>query len=93
MICEQCKETGQRSRVYPGGSTSTLMMAHPYYDEDGVYHENDPNISTQYFSCSNRHRWSSVTQHGATIIERLEPAEAPPDTPFLLGLALSLIHI
>ena len=41
----------------------------PYYDDDGVYVNNDPNIHTAHYSCSNDHRWVSRTQYGATSIE------------------------
>lgn len=57
MICEECKKNKQRSLSYPGGSTSTLLGFQPYFDEDGKYHNHDPNKITTYYNCSNGHKW------------------------------------
>ena len=75
MICPQCEAAGERSRVYSGGTEVTLLDAHPYWDEDGVFVNNDPNTRTQSFSCSNGHNWRATTLRGETTIENLE------DTP------------
>lgn len=58
MKCPECVETGERSRVYSGGSTSTAMGWQPYYDEDGIYHAHNPNRLTASFTCSNGHEFS-----------------------------------
>jgi hypothetical protein len=57
MKCEECVEAGEKSRVTGGGGSRTLMGHSPYYDEDGIYHNHDPNTMTSSYSCSNGHRW------------------------------------
>jgi hypothetical protein len=37
------------------------MAGDTYYDEDGRYHNHDPNITT--FSCSRGHSWGESRQH------------------------------
>jgi len=79
MICPKCKELGLKSKVFVGMSTSTLMYFAPYYDyydEDGNYHYDDPNIHTTGYSCSNGHKFRTETQYGKTKIIILEM----PDT-------------
>ena len=56
----------------------------PYYDEDGNYVNNDPNIHTAHYSCSNDHRWVASTQYGETTIKELEPL--PPKENGKVGL-------
>ena len=57
MKCPTCVEESEKSKVYCGGSTTTLMGYSSYYDEEGEYHCHDPNkISTSY-SCSRGHKW------------------------------------
>ncbi len=58
MKCPECQKKGKRSHVFFYGSYTTLIAAHPYYDEDGNYHANNPNISSASYSCSNGHRWT-----------------------------------
>lgn len=55
MICEKCKAAGKRSIVKIGGGVSTAMCGHSYYDEDGHYHNHDPNHTTWSLRCSNGH--------------------------------------
>lgn len=59
MICEKCKEAGNKSTISLGRSTSTLMSWDPgYFDEEGRWHTiPDPNSSFQEYICSNGHRW------------------------------------
>ena len=64
MICPQCKKKGEKSKVYPGMGTSTLMHCPPFYDEDGKYHHHDSNRHTQEYSCSNGHKWAEEN-HGS----------------------------
>jgi hypothetical protein len=65
MICEKCKEEGKRSTVSRDfGTISTDMAFYPDWDEEGVYHYHDGNISTSSFRCSNEHRFT-VRQHGS----------------------------
>ena len=58
MKCPECVKEGKRSRVFVGGSFTTLMGFYPYYDDDGEYHSHDPNKKTTQFSCGNGHVWS-----------------------------------
>ena len=76
MICQRCQTAGDRSRVYPGCATETLMAIQPYYDEDGVYVNDDPNTRAQHFECSNGHKWIANTTRDETTIEVL-----PDDNP------------
>ena len=66
-ICPYCAANGEKSIVYDNGGTSTLMAWTPYYDEDGVYHSDDPNIYTNNYSCSNGHVWSEKYQYGELV--------------------------
>lgn len=68
MRCPVCVETGEKSTVRGGGGTKTLLGGGgPYWDEDDVYHQHDPNRVTSYYTCSNNHRWT---------IKSLEPCPA-----------------
>jgi hypothetical protein len=58
MICKECKKQGLKSNIFPGGASTTLMSRSPFYDENGVYHSHDPNVTTQSFRCSNEHNWT-----------------------------------
>lgn len=58
MICTKCRDEGKTSKVYSEGGTSTLLGGGgPYWDEEGVYHNHDPNTRTIGFHCSNGHTW------------------------------------
>jgi hypothetical protein len=39
-----------------------MMGWQPYYDEDGQYHNHDPNWTTQGFRCSKGHNWQTSSQ-------------------------------
>ncbi len=56
-FCLECQKLGKRSLIYIGMSTRTLLAWQPYYDEDGVLHDNDPNKTTTHYSCSEEHKW------------------------------------
>ena len=58
VICPECRDTGQRSRVTEGVSYVTDMYCPPFWDEDGVQHVHDVNRRTTNFSCSNGHQWA-----------------------------------
>lgn len=62
MKCQQCVEMGQKSQVYLGISSSTLMGWTPYFDEDGQYHSHDPNWTTTGYRCSEGHNWQKSSQ-------------------------------
>ena len=58
MKCPQCVIENEKSCVYPGYSTKTLMATHCYYDEDGKFIYYDPNITTTEYKCSRGHEWT-----------------------------------
>jgi hypothetical protein len=68
MKCQKCVANGLRSRVHVGMSTSTLMGWTPYYDEDGEFHNDDPNIHSTDYSCTQGHSWSVSSQRGKETI-------------------------
>lgn len=57
MKCPECIAEEKTSRVFPGGSSVTLLGHQPYYDEEGVYHSHDPNWFSTSYRCSNGHSW------------------------------------
>ncbi len=62
MKCPECLKEGKRSRVYVGESSTTAMRTFSYYDEDGEFHHDDPNITTTSYSCSEGHNWYARTR-------------------------------
>ena len=60
MICPTCEKEGEKSKVYSQGGSSTLLGYSPFYDEEGRYHNHDPNRTTAYYECSRGHRWSAI---------------------------------
>jgi len=63
MKCPECVAEGKRSKVYIGGSSSTLMAGKTFYDEDGKLHDHDPNSYGTDYRCSNGHRWTETKVH------------------------------
>ena len=57
MKCPECEKAGEKSCVYPQGSSRTMLMGCEYYDEEGRYHQHDPNVTTTGYRCSNGHEW------------------------------------
>jgi hypothetical protein len=56
MKCIQCVKENKKSTLFARhGMIVTNMGFTPYYDEEGRYHSHDPNLSTQFFECSNGH--------------------------------------
>ena len=58
--CPECVRLGQRSILHIGATTTTLLATSRYYDEDGVYHENNPNTRGTEYWCSAGHRWTEA---------------------------------
>jgi len=56
-FCPTCQKESKKSRVYFDGQRTTLMAGYPYWDEEGNYHQNNPNRTTRHFHCSNYHGW------------------------------------
>ncbi|MCK4446980.1 MAG: hypothetical protein KAW56_07855 [Candidatus Marinimicrobia bacterium] len=59
-FCPVCQKKGLKSRVYYKYSTRTLMGWETYWDEEGNYHNEDPNYTTSYFRCSLGHEWHEI---------------------------------
>lgn len=57
MICPECLKEGKKSRVFDKGASRTLMGSYPYCDEEGVYHDHDPNTYTYSYQCSLGHHF------------------------------------
>lgn len=101
VICPFCKRDGKKSKVFPGGSSQTLMMYTEFYDEEGNHHFHNPNWTTTNYSCSNGHHWVNQTRskcfcEGGGVEEKItrnfrrESAEAntevkPPDSVEVSG--------
>ena len=63
MICSTCRPEGEVSRVYVGSSWTTLMGGCSFYDEQGRFHDHDPNTTTIEYRCSRGHRWVEKSKH------------------------------
>lgn len=61
MKCQKCVEAGEKSTVYVGGSISTCMAGPEFYDEEGRFHDHDPNAHTTAYTCSRGHDWRVTT--------------------------------
>jgi hypothetical protein len=61
VICPQCQQLGERSKVYEGGTVTTAMGFSRFWDEDGVKHIHDPNTTTKGYRCSRGHGWNEVS--------------------------------
>ena len=62
MKCPVCEREGLKSTISGGDyCTTTSMGWRSYWDEDGKYHNHDPNWRSQVLHCSNGHslfrRW------------------------------------
>lgn len=57
MICPACKSEGRTSKVYPGLTETTCLGYTPFYDEEGRFHDHDPNRRRSRMRCSNGHSW------------------------------------
>lgn len=92
MKCPTCEAQGTRSIVYVGPSSSTCMSGSVYYDEDGRYHQHDPNTHTTAYNCSLGHGWVMTTNANpcwcqmmgevvfGAIDEPVEPVPVKPPT-------------
>lgn len=63
MKCPTCVEEGNKSIVSVGGSITTAMASHQFYDENGKYHLHDPNTSSTQYRCSNGHDWTESSKN------------------------------
>jgi len=58
--CPICEDRGG-AKVYPLGCSATLIGYYPYHDEEGVYHDHNPNATTSLFCCDKGHSWQVKT--------------------------------
>jgi len=58
MKCPYCVEEGKKSCVTEQGGSTTCMGWEAYYDEDGKYHNHNPNHHSGGYYCSNGHSWA-----------------------------------
>ena len=56
MKCPECVKLGMKSVLHASGGITTLMCGQYFYDEDGVYHSHDPNLTTTEWHCSQGHQ-------------------------------------
>jgi len=68
VFCPVCVKKGLRSTVRRGGTIGTCMAWDIYYDEDGVYHNNNPNSYTTEWYCSQGHEWIETYQCGKSKV-------------------------
>lgn len=57
MICQECRNSGEKSTVTQGISLTTLMYFPIIFDEQGNRIETGRNSTKTEYSCSNGHRW------------------------------------
>ncbi len=62
MKCPECVAVGLRRTETAGGTSTTLMWSPAFYDEDGKYHDHDPNKKTAEYACSNGHKWVETSR-------------------------------
>ena len=74
MKCPVCVKLGLKSTLTEGAGMSTMMYSAPYYDEDGNYHNHDPNTHTHTLACSNGHKMT-VSHKSGCIPCGTEPTE------------------
>lgn len=58
MKCPECVAAGKNSWVYPDGGATTDMCVDRYYDENGVLHVHDPNVTAMSYHCTFGHYWA-----------------------------------
>lgn len=58
----ECPECGGELVFGSGATRKTLAMGSNGYDEDGVYHNHDPNWTKSTYTCENGHRVRRSTQ-------------------------------
>jgi len=63
LFCPTCYRSSVPSCVYVGARTSTLLSYVPFYDEDGKYHDHDPNMHNISFRCSRGHVWEEKIKY------------------------------
>jgi hypothetical protein len=63
MICQFCKDDGERSRITIGGGCSSALTHAPYYDEDGEWVQPPSEVwDMTGYRCSRGHDWRVRTK-------------------------------
>ena len=75
MKCPICIQLELKSTLNVGSSWSTVMNWQPYYDEEGNYHDDDPNTITTDYRCSNDHKFAESTRMGNSKIMVYKPKD------------------
>lgn len=61
MICQDCRNSGLRSRVYIQDSFYDLQVSQDrFFDEDGRWHVHDENETKTTYKCTRGHSWYDV---------------------------------
>lgn len=84
MICEICKDDGEKSKVFSRGGSSTLMGYTPYYDEEGILHNHNGNKRSHCFECSNGHYWCE-TSYGICMAKGCEWTGGKTEINYIKG--------
>ncbi len=58
MLCPHCQAAGQRSVVDIVRCTQGKDPKRTFWDEDGVEHHHNPNVSVTEYRCSNGHTFA-----------------------------------
>lgn len=58
MKCPICEEEDLKSMVHILYHGKTCMGHVQYFDENGAYHNHDPNLTTTKYSCTNGHSFN-----------------------------------
>jgi len=61
MICQECRDNGQKSvvRAHKSGVEWPNSYGDSFYDEEGHPHDHNPNTYVFGHICSNGHVWST----------------------------------
>jgi hypothetical protein len=99
MICQFCKDDGERSRITIGGGCSSALTHAPYYDEDGEWVQPPSEVwDMTGYRCSRGHDWRVRRQHGKpdeiiadeTAVTAAPARPAPQGAPDLDALIANL---
>lgn len=58
MICQQCAEQGERSRIDEADPVNHPCRIERFHSEDGAVHYHDHSFSTSEMKCTSGHVWS-----------------------------------
>jgi len=64
-LCRECVAEGKKSRLVHNGGTVTAMNCRAFWDGEGHPHFHDGNIRTNFYHCTNGHRYSEQADKAA----------------------------